>query len=106
MSRCNENAIGLRNYIRYTAASLRVQCIERVRMGATMPYHRSQFLQPRFRPVTSFGQKTHRARCRTHEAQVNDKSGSVDPFLGILRDVRLPHMTRCPYLYAYAASRS
>ena len=24
----------------------------------------------------------------------------------ILRDVRLPDMTRCPYLYAYAASRS
>jgi hypothetical protein len=23
----------------------------------------------------------------------------------ILRDVRLPHMTRSPYLYAYAASR-
>jgi hypothetical protein len=24
----------------------------------------------------------------------------------ILRDVRLPDTTRCPYLYAYAASRS
>jgi hypothetical protein len=44
-------------------------------------------------------------------AQVHDKSGSVNPWLGPDRKhpfvyVRLPDMTRCPYLYAYAASRS
>jgi hypothetical protein len=44
-------------------------------------------------------------------AQVYDKSGSVDPLLGPDRKhphiyVRLPDTNRCPYLYAYAASRS
>jgi hypothetical protein len=44
MSQCSENAIGPRNYIRYSAASLRVQCIERVRLeemgrhGAVVPF--------------------------------------------------------------------
>jgi len=45
------------------------------------------------------------------QAQVHDKSGSVDPLLGPDSThpyiyVRLPNTTRCPYLYAYAASRS
>jgi hypothetical protein len=45
------------------------------------------------------------------QAQVHDKSGALDPLLGPVCThpyiyVRLPHMTRCPYLYAYAASRS
>ena len=44
-------------------------------------------------------------------AQVHDKSGSVDPLLGPDRKhpyiyVSLPDATRCPYLDAYAASRS
>jgi hypothetical protein len=45
------------------------------------------------------------------QALVHDKSGSVDPCLGqtariLLYKRDLPHMTRCPYLYAYAASLS
>jgi hypothetical protein len=45
------------------------------------------------------------------QAHVHDKSGSADPLLGPdcthpYIYVRLPNMTRCPYLYAYAASRS
>jgi hypothetical protein len=45
------------------------------------------------------------------QAQVHDKSGALDPLLGPVCThpyiyVRLPHLTRCPYLYAYAASRS
>jgi hypothetical protein len=61
------------------------------------------------------GQKTRRAplpHARTSlQAQVHDKSGSADPLLGPdcthpYIYVRLPNMTRCPYLYAYAASRS
>jgi len=54
------------------------------------------------------------AHARTSlQSQVHDKSGSVDPSVGrdsthlyiYMWDVRLPNMTRCPYLYAYAASR-
>jgi hypothetical protein len=52
------------------------------------------------------------AHARTSlQTQVHDKSGSVDPLLRPDRKhryiyVRLPNTTRCPYLYAYAASRS
>ena len=50
-------------------------------------------------------------RARTSlQAQVHDKSGSVDPLLGsdCTRPyiyVRLPHMTRCPYTYAISRSQ-
>jgi Integrase core domain len=45
------------------------------------------------------------------QAQVHDKSGSLDPFLGPgcthpYICARLPRMTSCPYFYAYAASLS
>jgi hypothetical protein len=59
--------------------------------------------------------KTRRVHCLTHEPhfkrRFSDKSGTLDPLLGPVCAhpyiyVRLPHMTRCPYLYAYAASRS
>ena len=67
-----------------------------------------------FEQVPAFGQKTRRPlpHARTSlRAQFNDKSGSVDfawprRQTSLYRDVRLPDTTRCPYLYAYAASRS
>jgi len=68
-----------------------------------------------FERVPAFGQKTRRPlpHARTSlRAQFHDKSGSVDPLLGpdgkhpFIYNVRLPGTTRCPYLYAYAASRS
>ena len=63
----------------------------------------------------SYGQKTRRAHlpyARTSlQAQVHDRSGALDPLLGPVCThpyiyVSLPHMTRCHYLYAYAASHS
>ena len=44
------------------------------------------------------------------QAEVHDNQ-ALDPLLGPVCThpyiyVRLAHMTRCPYLYAYAASRS
>jgi hypothetical protein len=67
-----------------------------------------------FEQVPAFGQKTRRPlpHARTSlRAQFHDKSGSVDfawprRQTSLYRDVRLPDTTRCPYLCAYAASRS
>ena len=68
------------------------------------------------RKVLKMGPVWSKYSCRplTHartslQAQVHDKSGLVDLLLGqtarILIYMNLPDMTRCPYLYAYAASR-
>jgi hypothetical protein len=43
--------------------------------------------------------------CKKRKEICKKKKKSLDR-ADILRDVRLPIMTRCPYLYAYAASRS